>query len=171
MQLVRLAAHGQKLRARRRPIRRLGESPLAERQGLVAADHDAAVRTSPRRCGLSRAPASARPRPDRRSRLARSRARRDAPAAPRPEYRRLPAARGAPCFATRAPAACRSEPETIIGARSTMPAAGAGPRAAPCTAAAVSSIERRVTSMIGQLCLAHSLRENAISSATAWRST
>ena len=38
------------------------------------------------------------------------------------------------------------------------------------TAAAVSSIERRVTSMIGQLCLAHSRRENAISSATAWRS-
>ncbi len=39
------------------------------------------------------------------------------------------------------------------------------------TAAAVSSIERRVTSMMGQLCLAHSRRENAISSATAWRST
>ena len=39
------------------------------------------------------------------------------------------------------------------------------------TAAAVSSIERRVTSMIGQLCRAQSLRENAISSATAWRST
>ena len=37
-------------------------------------------------------------------------------------------------------------------------------------AAAVSSIERRVTSMLGQLCLAHSLRENATSSATAWRS-
>jgi len=38
------------------------------------------------------------------------------------------------------------------------------------TAAAVSSIERRVTSMLGQLCLAHSLRENATSSATALRS-
>ncbi len=39
------------------------------------------------------------------------------------------------------------------------------------TAAAVSSIERRVTSMIGQLCRAQSLRAKAISSATAWRST
>ena len=32
------------------------------------------------------------------------------------------------------------------------------------------AVERRVTSMIGQLCLAHSRREKAISSATAWRS-
>src|SRR3954452_17093226 len=39
------------------------------------------------------------------------------------------------------------------------------------TAAAVSSMERRVTSIIGQLCRSQSLRENAISSATAWRST
>ena len=39
------------------------------------------------------------------------------------------------------------------------------------TSAAVSSIERRVTSMIGQLCLPHSLRDAAISSATACRST
>ena len=38
------------------------------------------------------------------------------------------------------------------------------------TAAAVSSIEQRVTSMLGQLCLAQSLRENATSSATALRS-
>ena len=35
------------------------------------------------------------------------------------------------------------------------------------TAAAVSSIERRVTSIVGQLCLAQSRRENATSSATA----
>src|SRR6185437_14786097 len=35
------------------------------------------------------------------------------------------------------------------------------------TAAAVSSIERRVTSIIGQLCRAQSRRENEISSATA----
>ena len=38
------------------------------------------------------------------------------------------------------------------------------------TAAAVSSIERRVTSISGQLCLAQSRREAAISSVTAWRS-
>src|SRR4029079_5574925 len=38
------------------------------------------------------------------------------------------------------------------------------------TAAAVSSIERRVTSMLGQLCLAQRRRESAISSATALRS-
>src|SRR5213082_3079047 len=38
------------------------------------------------------------------------------------------------------------------------------------TAAAVSSIERRVTSMLDQLCRAHSLRENGTSSATALRS-
>ena len=38
------------------------------------------------------------------------------------------------------------------------------------TAAAVSSIERRVTSIAGQLCLAQSRRENATSSATALRS-
>ena len=37
-------------------------------------------------------------------------------------------------------------------------------------AAAVSSIERRVTSISGHSCLPHSRRENAISSATAWRS-
>ena len=35
------------------------------------------------------------------------------------------------------------------------------------TAAAVSSIERLVTSIVGQLCLAHSRREKEISSATA----
>jgi hypothetical protein len=35
------------------------------------------------------------------------------------------------------------------------------------TAAAVSSIERRVTSIVGQLCLAQSRRENETSSATA----
>ena len=35
------------------------------------------------------------------------------------------------------------------------------------TSAAVSSIERRVTSMIGQLCLPHNLRADAISAATA----
>ena len=38
------------------------------------------------------------------------------------------------------------------------------------TAAAVSSIDRRVTSMLGQLCLPQSRRENAISSATDLRS-
>src|SRR5215510_8814586 len=38
------------------------------------------------------------------------------------------------------------------------------------TAAAVSSIERRVTSIEGQLCLVQSLREKATSSATALRS-
>ena len=43
------------------------------------------------------------------------------------------------------------------------------PRSAS-TAAAVSSIERRVTSIIGQLCLAQSRRDAAISSATACRS-
>src|SRR5882672_9455027 len=38
-------------------------------------------------------------------------------------------------------------------------------------AAAVSSIDRLVTSINCQLCLAQRRRENAISSATAWRST
>ncbi len=82
------------------------------------------------------------------------------------QCRRLPAARAAPRFSRQAPADSRRATAAC------HQLAGCRRRSASSaiTAAAVSSIERRVTSMIGQLCLPHSLRADAISSATACRS-
>ena len=167
MQLMRLAPHGHELGARGSAIGRLVESPLTERQGLIASDDGTEFghgrdRTRlfarKRQRDLGRAAghtlldcALVEMRGPRLDRNPRGFKQRTAHFALRSKHKRL---FGQPESSSTQDACCRR--------RSASSA---------ITAAAVSSIERRVTSMIGQLCRAHSLRENAISSATAWRST
>src|SRR4051794_34522714 len=167
MQLVRLSTEGHKLRPRSPPIGRFTEDSVSQRQGLVGAKHDTA-------------------------RLAR---RHSARFFARQKFRdrfwrsHLGALfkstlvnvggytfQGDPgVFEPRAPH------RTLGGQNQRLlrtperhgQATGCRRRSASSlsTAAAVSSIDRRVTSISGQLWRAQSLREKVTSSATAWRST
>ena len=162
------AAQRHELLARRGAVGRLGEAPLARApaSGRRRAPAGPAVAPTPR--APSRAPAAPRPRRDRRAPALRFDAAlvdigrhdldRNAGAsqqrAPRPRSSRpAPAARRQ----ARAPWVT---PPAAAGAR---PEASAPPRRFPRS----SGASRRCS---GQLCLAQSLRENAISSATALRS-
>src|SRR5215468_10776304 len=142
MKLMRSAAQRLELRARASAVAGFRKPPLAERQSLVGAQYQPAGKASGNRSRLL-------------------------PRQQRGEFARI---------APRAPLLDR--PLVDIGRldldRNSGIAQATGWRRRSArkliTAAAVSSIERRVTSMLGQLCRAHSLRENATSSATALRS-
>ena len=158
-------ACGRKVRASwaraRRPIGRLGKTLGTERQGLIGASTSRpGTKPPPRR--LSRAPETRRPRRAPATRhLPRDCARRDRPAQARPE--------SPPPQQRPARVASRGQHQRFGGKpqrhRSRCHLAAAFPSSAS-TAAAVSSIERRVTSINGQLCLAQSRREADTSSAT-----
>ncbi len=166
MQRMSLPAQRLELRARAVAAGRLGEALLAERQRLVGAEHQA----------------GGQPHGDGARFFARQQCRDFARVAGRSagldaalvDVGRLRLDRNAGIRQHQAPhLALGSEHQRLRGKpeRHRHPA-GARRRSVRrlSTAAAVSSIERRVTSIDGQLCLAHSLRDSATSSATALRS-
>ena len=167
MQRVRLSAQDLELLARGRAIGRLGEPALPERQRLIGAEHQ------PARL-LHRHGQRLLPRQQRRDRAGIGKARVGFDAA-LVDIGGQHLDRDARALQQRAPArALGGEHKRLIGKPERHDAYATGCRRRSVsrlsTAAAVSSIERRVTSMLGQLCLAQSLRENATSSATALRS-
>ena len=123
MQRMGLAAQRRELRPRAGAIGRLGEAPLAERQRLVGAEHQAAgilrrhrLRLFARQqrrdlAGIRDAGAALRPR-----------ARRYRPARSRPECPRASSRRAAPRFSKRAPAD-RGASQSGMSSRHRLPAA------------------------------------------------
>ena len=158
------AGKGAKLRAGCRTIGRLGKTLVAKRQGLIGAeDQPAGMQSCDRRTPFAaRAVQQSQLAPATPRRL-RGRAHQYPPGATRPECPPPQAASGARRFSRQAPA---DREASHSGIAHEARCRRRSPRSAR-TAAAVSSIERRVTSISGQLCLAHSRREAAISSATA----
>ena len=167
MQLMGLPAQRLELLARGRAIGRLGEPPLAQRQGLVGAEHQRGRADAPQPPAPSRARAAPRPRRHRGPpRAARSRARRYRPARSRPECRRRAAWRAATALFEASTSGCRRARAASISA--SRLAAALGQQAQHRRGGLLDRAARHVD--LGQLCLAHSLRENATSSATALRS-
>ena len=147
-------AQAAELLARRRPIGGLGEPPLAQRKGLVGAEHQPARQAPAIARAFSRASSAAiSPASRRGGALLRSPARRYRPGA---TSTGMPASRSI----VRRTALFDASTSGCSASQSGIDhATGCRRRSASSliTAAAVSSIERRVTSMLGQLCRAHSL--------------
>ena len=157
MQRVRLAAQRPQLLGGAGPVGRLVEALVAERQRLVGAEHQPAGLLRRHRVGLRARQQSAPPPP---RRAPASRFQRALVDMRRPDLEAQTGRRQQ----LAAHVALRGEHQRLSASQSGMtslyaPARRRRSASSRITAAAVSSIERRVTSMIGQLCLAQSLRE------------